>query len=65
MKQLLTSEELVKINVEGIKDPLYALAESLEISEELQNKISFIAPLDNLIWDRALIENCYTTVFLF
>lgn len=59
LEQLLHSGVITKINVEGINESLYTLTKSLCISEELQNKISFIAPLDNLIWDRDLVANLF------
>ncbi len=56
----LVDEGLVsKLKVEGIDENLYCLTESLNDDFEIQDKISFIAPLDNLIWDRKLIKKLF------
>ncbi|XMB72882.1 crosslink repair DNA glycosylase YcaQ family protein [Mycoplasmatota bacterium WC30] len=59
LKKLLKTEEVTKIHVEGINYPLYALTESLDNASTIQNAISFIAPLDNLIWDRELTSRLF------
>ncbi len=45
----------------GIKEPLYILKEELPLLEDVAKKsypprMEFIAPLDNLLWDRKLIK---------
>ena len=50
---------ITKVYVEGLNEELYCLSESLKEVNEIQKKISFIAPLDNLIWDRNLIEKLF------
>lgn len=53
---------ITRWQVEGLKDPLFSLSEdapSIEaiIREPLRKKrCEFIAPLDNLLWDRKLIQ---------
>lgn len=66
LKSLLAKKEILEIEVEGIKYPLYIAAEEEALlSNTLQNnltinkQISFIAPLDNLLWDRRLIKELF------
>ena len=61
-QKLLADGEIFEASVKGIKEPLYirederaALEEALS-GEEYQTRLEFIAPLDNLLWDRRLIE---------
>lgn len=66
-RQLLMEDEIAEINVEHIKDTLYCLRADLPLVEAvLQNQISttkqrceLIAPLDNLMWDRKLINELF------
>ena len=59
IKDLCEEELVTKVVVEGINEDLYCLTESLLVKEEIKKKISFIAPLDNLIWDRNLIKKLF------
>jgi len=61
-QKLLADGEIFEINVEGVKEPFYirederpALEEALS-GKEYKDRAEFIAPLDNLLWDRRLIE---------
>lgn len=57
--------EVIKVEVEKIKHPLYIRKEETvllhEILEEsdVEPQASFIAPLDNLLWDRKLIKEIF------
>jgi len=60
--KLLDGGEIFEANVKGIKEPLYirederpTLEEAFSVGE-YQSRAEFIAPLDNLLWDRRLIE---------
>ena len=54
---LLGEEALVPLEVEGIKQPLYLpAAEQWALEAEPDGRARVIAPLDNLMWDRRLIE---------
>ncbi|MBU1145092.1 MAG: winged helix DNA-binding domain-containing protein [Firmicutes bacterium] len=53
---LLQNNTLTKVVIEGIKEPFYLPTHALDFECNLEDKISFIAPLDNLIWDRNLIK---------
>ncbi|GIO12102.1 hypothetical protein J19TS2_16570 [Cohnella xylanilytica] len=64
-RQLLHEARIVAVAVEQIKDMLYCLAEDLPLMEAvLQNqepkwRCELIAPLDNFIWDRKLINDLF------
>ncbi|MBB3126146.1 hypothetical protein FHS19_000800 [Paenibacillus rhizosphaerae] len=64
-RQLLDEARIVAITVEQLKDTLYCRAEDLPLIEAvLQNpepkfRCELIAPLDNLIWDRKLINELF------
>ncbi|WMJ88355.1 winged helix-turn-helix domain-containing protein [Anaerocolumna sp. MB42-C2] len=59
---LLREEKILEITVEDIKEKFYCLKSDLRILEQIQsnpvlkNRMEFIAPLDNMIWDRRLIK---------
>jgi len=58
-KRLLEKNEIVKVEIEGISIPFYCSAENvvqLKSPGNLRSQASFIAPLDNLMWDRNLIS---------
>lgn len=60
-KQLLEEEKILELSVTGIKDKLYCQKKDQNILEfvmqniGLKNRCEFIAPLDNMIWDRKLL----------
>ncbi|RED76928.1 MULTISPECIES: winged helix-turn-helix domain-containing protein [Cohnella] len=64
-RQLLHEGRIVAVAVEQMKDRLYCRAEDLPLVEAvLQNpapklRCELIAPLDNLIWDRKLINELF------
>ncbi|GIP51079.1 winged helix-turn-helix domain-containing protein [Paenibacillus vini] len=64
-RQLLDEARIVAVAVEHIKDMLYCRAEDLPLMESvLQNpepkfRCELIAPLDNLMWDRKLINELF------
>ncbi len=60
---LLEDEAIIPCAVEGIAEPLYACAGDepllrsvLSANSEYELRVEFIAPLDNLMWDRKLIR---------
>lgn len=55
-KSLITKNLIEEIKIEGLKDTYYIPVEANTLTNELVDQMSFIAPLDNLIWDRDLIE---------
>ncbi len=64
-RQLLHEARIVAVGVEQMKEPLYCRVEDLPLIEAvLQNpapewRCELIAPLDNFIWDRKLINECF------
>lgn len=60
-KRLLDRGEICPLEVEGLNEPLYCLSEDAGLVEEktVENDASMtrvLAPLDNMLWDRRLIE---------
>ena len=62
LASLAVAKRILPIMVEGIKAPFYYVAEDealmrdiLEERADLKPRMSFIAPLDPLLWDKALI----------
>ncbi len=62
LEKLMKEGRIIPINVEGIKQVFYYLSEDddlmqsvIEGSADLKPRMSFIAPLDPLMWDKALI----------
>ena len=69
--RLLAQERIVEVEVEGMGPPLYARKEDeLHLRQILETKgpdsspgIAFLAPLDNLLWDRRLIEALFSFAY--
>ena len=60
--ELVDEGMVIEIEVEGIADKFYARSFdiSLEPSGQVENKtVKFIAPLDNLIWDRDMTKKVF------
>jgi len=63
--QLLAENEIVEIEIEEINTPLYIRKSDEYILNEVllgldyTMEVSFIAPLDNLLWDRKLIKELF------
>ena len=62
LSDLSADGKIRSVMVEGIKVPFYYLTEDEELmqktldgSTDFKTRISFIAPLDPLLWDKALI----------
>jgi uncharacterized protein len=62
LSRLLNKNLIKKIQVNGIKYPFYILEKDIELlhecieSESHYNNCSIIAPLDNVMWDRNMLE---------
>jgi len=60
--ELLDEGEITEIAVEGVRERLYILSGDVSLAEQCRRDTSwkkrceFIAPLDNLIWDRKLVS---------
>ncbi len=65
IKQLINENKITKINIEGIETPFYIRSDNMPLLNQIKdskiadNRIKFIAPLDNLIWDRRLIKKLF------
>lgn len=67
--RLMDRGELLPVRVEGLDTPLFMIAGDLPLLEEIlngeseadsrQQSLAFIAPLDNLIWDRRLVRELF------
>jgi len=61
-RKLLDGSEIFEASVKSIKEPFYIREDERTAFEEVlsgseyQDRAEFIAPLDNLLWDRQLIE---------
>lgn len=64
-KNLYEEEKIVKVDIEGLLLPYYLAVEDLNylikaISDKVFiDRLEFIAPLDNLIWDREFIKKLF------
>lgn len=59
IKELIEDELIHEVQVEGYKEILYIPDCGLHLKNNIKDQISFIAPLDNIIWDRDLIQNIF------
>ena len=64
-EELYADGETVQVHVEGIRTVFYVLREDVPLLEKAMNstdtshRCEFLAPLDPLLWDRALIEKIF------
>ncbi len=65
VERLKQRGEIIELEIEDIKYPCYILREEEELldkileKKDVEFKVSFIAPLDNLLWDRKLIKELF------
>ena len=61
LKELVEEAELIELSIEGSKETFYIRKEDeiLLGKPAKKNVAQFIAPLDNLIWDRGLIKELF------
>ncbi len=65
IKRLLSDGRLIEVSIEGVPDALYLRSQDLPLLEqacqdgEYSSRASFIAPLDNIMWDRRLVEQLF------
>jgi uncharacterized protein YcaQ len=63
LQELIAEGELLRVEVEGVNENFYIRAEdSYMLAELVQNsakKVTFLAPLDNLLWDRKLVKDIF------
>jgi uncharacterized protein YcaQ len=64
-EQLIEQGELLPVHVDGLREPRHILAEELPILEatapvtSTKAAVSFVAPLDPLLWDRRLLQRLF------
>lgn len=61
LQRLLEKNKIEEIQIEGIKEPFYV---SSNLKKHMKSQISdayvrFIAPLDNIMWDRQMLETLF------
>ena len=64
LNELCQEGELIRIQIDSFKENFYIRKEDYPIlltslEKEIQNKVSFLAPLDNLLWDRKLLKSIF------
>lgn len=63
LNELVEENSLISLSIEGITDTFYIRQEDLvlldSIDDDIEKEIRFLAPLDNLLWDRAMIEKIF------
>lgn len=59
-QKLIAQEELVEVHAEGVRGFVPAVnVDMLRRNSALEPKVRFLAPLDNLMWDRKLIQRLF------
>lgn len=63
VKKMTQDNELCPVKIEGVKHVYYVLEENLSLLENsdtsVSEKVHFVAPLDNLIWNRRMISEIF------
>lgn len=63
LKELLEDGELILVKVEGLNETFYIRADDTSMLDNLNSSIdkkaSFLAPIDNLLWDRKLVKDIF------
>lgn len=63
LSELIEEGKLILIKVEGLKETFYLRSEDISILNNInlvnENNVKFIAPLDNLLWDRKLVKDIF------
>lgn len=63
LNELYEEGELVRVEVESINETFYLRSGDVDILNNakpgINKKVSFLAPLDNLLWDRKLVKDVF------
>jgi hypothetical protein len=63
VKEMVEDNELCPVKIEGVKHTYYALNAHLSLLENsdasISEKVLFLAPLDNLLWNRRMISEVF------
>ncbi len=56
--ELVAEGRLTSVQVEGIQEAFYCKPEDIHLFDggPVENRVRFLAPLDNMLWDRGMIE---------
>lgn len=59
--KLVSNGELITFHIEGIDEPFYMVAEDVRFFTQPTGKkqVKFLAPLDNMLWDRDLVSTLF------
>jgi len=63
LNELCDEGELLRVEVEEINESFYIRAEDSKmlsaLEQSFEKKVTFLAPLDNLLWDRKLVKDIF------
>lgn len=63
VKEMVENNKLCSVKIDGVKHVYYVLKEHLSLLEDsdtpISEKVHFVAPLDNLIWNRRMISEIF------
>lgn len=61
LKELVEKKEIIELFVEDIKTPFYMAKEDVKFlkSNLGEKKVRFLAPLDNMLWDREMVAKLF------
>ncbi len=63
VKEMVEDNELCPVKIEGVKHVYYVLTEHMSLLENsdasTSEKVHFVAPLDNLLWNRQMISEIF------
>ena len=58
-KRLVDQGRIKEVEIEGLSDICYIPADIPLLSDDIPDRMTFLAPLDNLNWDRSLMEELF------
>lgn len=59
IQSLLKKDLIQEVHIEGVKDRCFISSKHRVLDNEIVPRISFLAPLDNMLWDRDFIEQVF------
>ncbi len=59
LNKLIEKGIVTEIEIETLKDKYYMLTELLRLTNHIVDRVSFLAPLDNMIWDRKILNDLF------
>lgn len=64
MSTLQTKGLITEVSIEGIKDRFFVPTDALDIPISIKDRMSFLAPLDNAMWDRDLLQELFNYYYV-